>query len=95
MIRTPERYAGDLWRHPDQRLGSPGIYYQPPTDETRKRPARPATVRLTGPLGGALYCDPARLRYEAARLADAADTLEAMRAPVVITGTLFDLEATG
>lgn len=83
-VVQPERYAGDLWRHPDQRPASPDIYYEPAIAEQTNRsgkvtrPGRDACVRLTGPLSGQLCCDPERLRYEAHRLLDAADTLDAM-----------------
>lgn len=82
MIVTPEPYAGHLHRHPDNRPGSPMLRYEPAIPEERNRrgtvtqPARAAHVVLCGPLGGQLACNPERLRYEAHRLLDAADTLE-------------------
>lgn len=85
-VVQPERYAGDLWCHPDKRLGSPLLRYEPARPEQRTRggqlarAARPATVTLCGPIGGQLECDPERLRYEAQRLLDAADTLDTIRA---------------
>lgn len=78
-VVTPESYAGDMWRHPEP--GALGIYYEPAAAEQRTprgqflRAARPAAVRITGPLTGAVHCDLADLDREIRRLTDARDTL--------------------
>lgn len=92
-VVQPEQFAGDMWRHPERRTGSPTLRYEParPEQHTRGgqllRAARPACVTLCGPLGGQLPCDAERLRYEAQRLLDAADTLEALIANEPLTDT--------
>ena len=101
-VVEPQPFAGDLFRHPKGQLGSPLIRYVPavPADRDRRgnirRPATPAHVVLSGPLGGTLACTPDRLRYEAHRLLDAAATLETLieREPLTdITGQgTLDLE---
>ena len=95
---------GDLWlptwtaghtdpRHPQPPTPAFSAYYQTPQAEQRNRkrvlaPARPASVRITGPLGGSLVtADPAALRAEADRLHAVADTLEAVQEAT--TTTLF------
>jgi len=68
-------------------LGSLGLYFEPPLEEQTNRrgeitrAARAPYVALTGPIGGTLAADPKRLRHEARRLLDAADTLEAHARP--------------
>ena len=80
-VVQPERWA-DQWRHPDP--GALGITYVPAATEQRTRggqlvrAARPAGVRITGPLSGRVTCDVADLDREISRLVDARDTLAAI-----------------
>lgn len=73
---------GDLVWHPGRdHADGIGLYYEDPIEPTKKTSGRPATVRLTGPLGGSRHLGPDELRAAARRLSDAADTLEARIRP--------------
>jgi hypothetical protein len=82
VVRPETKPGIDQWWHPE--AGALGIYYEParPEQHTRGgqlvRAARPAHVRLTGPLGGSAPCDLADLDREIRRLTDARDTLAAL-----------------
>ena len=82
-VVSPVTKSGvDLWWHPEP--GALGIYYEPARPEQRTRcgqllrAARPAGVRITGPLSGQITCDLADLDREIRRLTDARDTLAAI-----------------
>lgn len=104
-LEALERHVDHERRHPGGRADRAGLYYNPgraavvDSRGREKAPAVPAFVRYCGPIIGSVSMGPADLRAEAARLLDAADTLEALRRQQTATtadlaGTLFDPDLT-
>ncbi len=91
VVQPATKSGIDQWWHPEP--GALGIYYEPARPEARTRGgqlvrlARPAHVRITGPLGGHASCDVDDLEREIRRLTDARDTLAALLEREPLTDT--------